>query len=347
MKILIIANARWKDGMSGSDNIYMMFLKYWDIDQEDSRIMDMMKIDYKPFWLCYFGRIVRSIWEALSMKNEFDFVYSSSDFMMDVFPAWILKKRGKVRKWVAGFYMVAPKQNRIYYFTQKLTKHLITKFADVVIVTNPTLYKEFPNKVKTWINGGIDISKTGFSNEKKIYDAVFVGRIHPTKGIDELIDIWEKVVEKKPEARLAIIGDGDLGMDYIREKIGACYKRGNRLNIEVFGHLVDERFDVFKKSKVVLYPTPKKYDHFSMSPIEAMACGCPMMCFDLKSVARMDPKSTIAAYDGDYEYFADNIMLMIESNSYKALQDEAREWALKFEERKEALRVENFLKEVL
>ena len=344
MKALFIANARWKDGLSGSDNIYRMFSDYFPCGK---KIWTMQLIDFKPFWLCYLCRIILSIYQALFYKEKFDFVYSCSDFMMDVFPAVILKKRGRVKKWVAGFYMVAPSENRIYFFTQKITKWLITKYADVVIVTNPTLYHLFPNKAKTWINGGIDTAKTGIKKGKKKYDAVFCGRIHPTKGIDELVEIWKLVRKEKPDAKLAIIGDGDLGKEYLYKrfveefKIGsACYEL---CGVKFFGHLGDERYEVFKNSKMVLYPTPPKYDHFSMSPVDAMACGCPMVSFYIDSVAEMKPEGNFYAVSG-CEDFAKEILFLIDKHRYVYCQEEARRWALKFDEKKEALRVWEFLK---
>jgi glycosyltransferase involved in cell wall biosynthesis len=180
---------------------------------------------------------------------------------------------------VAGYFLQAFKSNPIHYYSQKVVRKLIEWFADMVIVTNPTMYHLFPNKKKTWINGGIDLKLAGLSDKPKIYDAVFCGRIHPTKGIDELLEIWDLVREKKPNARLAIIGDGDLGIDYIKHKLFAKHGLKNYNGIDLLGYMGDERYEVYKQSKVVLYPTPLKYDHFSMAPVEAMACGCHLVCF--------------------------------------------------------------------
>jgi len=41
------------------------------------------------------------------------------------------------------------------------------------------------------------------------WDAVSVGRLVPIKGMERLIRAWVKVCEKKPDARLAIVGDGE------------------------------------------------------------------------------------------------------------------------------------------
>ena len=58
----------------------------------------------------------------------------------------------------------------------------------------------------------MDLKKTDQVSgpKSKKYDAVFIGRFHPQKGVLELIDIWKRVVNKKPQAKLAMIGDGPL-----------------------------------------------------------------------------------------------------------------------------------------
>jgi glycosyltransferase involved in cell wall biosynthesis len=269
MKILIIANARIKGGLSGGDNIYLNFKRYWKADVD---VWEMMDINFKPFCLCYLYRIIVSIWRAKRCKKHYDFVYSASDFLMDSLPALVMKRKGN--KWVAGFFLFAPKDNRIYLYLQTVAFVLIKRFADMVIVTNPTMFHPFEGKKITWINGGIDISLAGFSDRVKIYDAVFCGRIHPTKGIEELLAIWEFVIKHNPKARLAIIGDGDLGIGYLKNRIAL-----NSFGISLLGYMGEERYEIYKKSKVVLYPTPEKYDHFSMAPVEAMACGCPMIAW--------------------------------------------------------------------
>ena len=43
MQILIIANARWIPGLSGSDIIYLNFKKYWPCDTE---VWEMTEIDF-------------------------------------------------------------------------------------------------------------------------------------------------------------------------------------------------------------------------------------------------------------------------------------------------------------
>lgn len=312
--ILIIANARRKGGLSGGDNIYLNFAKYWKgrID-----IWDMINIDFKPFWLCYIYRITVSIIYALKVNWQCDTVYSASDFLMDSIPAWIISRRRKC-KWVAGFYLYAPKNNTPYRLSQFVAYHLIKWKADVVCITNSSMKWGFKDKKTVEVNGGVDLKKARFGGEDKIYDAVFCGRNHPTKGIEELKLIWINVIKENPKAKLAIITDSNI--------------RNTFINATVFYCMDDERFDIYKKSKVVLYPTPIEHDHFSMAPVEAMACGCPLVAFRLPVMKHINPGGAVFA--DSIEDFAFNIKYLtdnIDGALYRGLSQTAYDWARKWD----------------
>jgi len=264
--ILIIANARTKGGLSGSDNIYLHLAKHCEC-----RIWEMLDTDFRPFVLCYIWKIIKGCWQALWDNTHYEYVYSASDFWMDSLPALIYKMKGN--KWVAGCYMKAPKKNIFYYITQQPILFLMNHFADVICVTTSDVFGF--KKPTVPVHGGVDMALAYPGKEAKIYDAVFVGRLHYTKGIDELIQIWETVVQNLPDAHLVIIGDGDTEAKKIKHWASISH------NITYKGYMGKERFDVYRKSKMVLYPTPYKHSHFSMGPVEAMACGCPMVSFDL------------------------------------------------------------------
>jgi glycosyltransferase involved in cell wall biosynthesis len=326
MKILIIANARYKGGLSGSDAIYLKFKQYWPADIDTWTAMDM---DFKPFVLCYVCRILWGMFIAIICPVKYDMVYSASDFLMDVLPAFILKAKG--RKWVAGFFLFAPKHNKPYVVSQKISKWLIDKFADMVIVTNKSMYHAFKDKKKTWINGGIDlIYSVGFAYKK--YDAVYAGRIHSSKGIDELLKIWRIVSDEKPDASLVVIGDGDLGKEYIQD-------RAEGMNITCLGYMGNERYQIYHQSKVVLYPATE--DHFSMMPVEAMACGCPMIAFNLPVMQTMKPMG--CAFASNVHEFADMVLLSIANR--ERWGEEARQYARDFAWDEQAMRVWSDLKD--
>ena len=342
MKVLIIANARYKGGISGGDAIYENFVKHWACKCEVQTQMDR---EYKPFFLSYIHRIFEGCRVAMSDEREFDFVYSASDFLPDSLPALIYRLRGY--KWVAGFYLTAFKYNKIHFLTQKFVKWTIKKWATMVIVTNPTMYSLFEDKPKTWINGGIDLSLARLGNEKREYDAVFCGRIHPTKGIDLLLQMWCLIRFEKPNARLALIGDGDLGIDWAKDFAKEVFGHEDH-GIDFLGYMGEERYDVYRKSKMVFYPVPKQFDHFSMAPVEAMACGCPLIAFRTATTyfyfTKMEMEACALAVD-PFAFVKFSLSLMEGEWEERVL--ETADWAKQFDYRKQSLRVFNDIREVL
>lgn len=337
-RILIIANARWLGGLSGGDNIYLNFAKRWPAD---ITIWDMLRVDFKPFLVCYIYRIISGCIKAIFCKQRYDMVYSASDFLMDSLPAYIMKLKGA--QWVAGFYLQAPKNNLLYRFSQAIAKPLIDKYANMVFITNNTLKPLFENKITIPVHGGVDMENAYLpQTENRIYDAVFCGRMHPSKGIDDLVAIWAQVLMLYPDAKLAVIGDGDMGLDYLNKQM-AKHVTGKVWDITFFGYMGDDRFDIYRQSKCVLYPTRS---HFSMAPVEAMACGCILITYWSDVMKRIYPDGVY--FTEDIFKFAIAIRLIIalsnpdhtaHKKEYITMQQDARRWAEAWDWNKRASKI--------
>lgn len=293
------------------------------------------------FLFCYFARILRAILLAFFLKLEKNtIVYSASEFWMDSLPAVILKVRYPHIRWVAAWYQTAPKpwigysegeraqeynvSAFLYWLVQLPIKPLISKFADFVLVNNEEEKKHFPSQTSLGktivVLGAVDL-ETIESFKKlnvkqhllvnKKYDAVFQGRFHPQKGVVELIDIWRLVVNKKPNAKLALIGDGPL-MNKVRERI---IKLNLQKNCELFGYVFDgdKKYQIFFESKLVVHPA--FYDSGGMAAAEAMVFGLPCVGFDLSSYKSYYPCGMIKVKIGDLDTFAKKIVELIENET--------------------------------
>lgn len=344
-EILILANARQKGGLSGGDAIYESFMKHWH--NCNFTVKTMIDIDFKPMAVCYAWRIILACVRAIFDKKQYDLVYSASDFLMDSLPAYIYSRKGN--RWLAGFFLKAEPNSTIHYKTQKHVYKLIQKNADMVCVTNPTMETLFPDNPTTWINGGIDLKLAGISEEEKEFDAVFCGRFHYTKGIRELIYVWQAVKKEIPTAKLALIGDGDIGKEAIKKQIKTLQWNGGDSGIKFFGFMGDERYEVYKKSKFVVYPVPPQYDHFSIAPVEAMACGCPMVTFDTPVNRYFEENLGMIGcafvgnmpFHGVWAGMAVAIVDFIRNDSWKEYVLDARDWSIKFDYQFQSLRVYN------
>ncbi len=295
------------------------------------------------FVVCYLARIILGAWVGLTLRLSINegspiILYSSSEFWMDSLPVFLLKIRfGKRVQWVAAWYQTAPNplkgfaegtrgtKYRIrafaYWFMQLPIKPLVERYADKVIVNNEDEKKQFPKHTKSAntivLIGAVPLedikryhgTKSGTIDMKK-YDAVFQGRFHPQKGVEELVDIWKRVVTNVPNAKLAMIGDGPL-MQSVKFKI-----KNEKLenNIILFGYLYDgpKKYDIFSKSKLVVHPA--FYDSGGMASAEAMAFGIPCVGFDLKSYESYYPKGMIKVKTGDTDAFANAIITLLKDN---------------------------------
>jgi len=334
-KMRNVTIATWDDGINmckrnGLDSSQVRFIRI--------SIPSILKMN---FLVCYITRILAGvIWSLFTNAgHENKVLFSASEFLMDVYPSVILKMRSRNAKLLCTWFQTAPnpfkgysegereKKYRfnalLYWTSQKLTKGIINTFSDFVMVNNEDEKKRFPNHAKRGrlfvVLGGVNVERIEDwrrknKQVKKKYDGVFQGRFHAQKGVEELIEIWKKVVDVIPDARLAMIGDGPL-MKYVVKKIEK-YKL--KKNIDLLGYVFDgdEKYSLFESSKVVLHPA--FYDSGGMASAEAMVFGSPVIGFDLVSYESYYPKGMIKVKIGDLDDFASKIIELLKDEKKRS-----------------------------
>ena len=305
---------------------------------------------YKNFGFTILYRVRMHISETL----EGTVIYSSSDFWPDSIPAWILKMRFRKVKWVAGFYLFVPNpfskespykgrlllKGLFYYLSQMPVYYLVRRYANMVFVTNELDRwkfideKRFMTESVVAVRGGVDVKTSVLVPEpkEKKFDAVFVGRFHSQKGVLELIDIWMHVCEKKKDAKLAMIGVGDLESEVMKR----LRKYSLENNVTLFGFKDGiKKLKIFKESKVVVHPAI--YDSGGMAACEAMACGLPGVSFDLPALRTYYSKGMLKTPCYDLKKFAENILrLLNDGKLYRKMSKDALDWAREWDWNKRA-----------
>lgn len=241
-------------------------------------------------FITYLLRIIKCTQILLSIKGG-TIIYSSTNIFPDIVPAFIAKIKNPKIFWVARIHHLAPKpQNRsgnliinsISYITQEISLVCVKK-ADKVAVLNdnllPTLIKKGFDKSKLIVlPAGIDSEKWQFAKSSKTFDAIFLGRLHPSKGIYDLIPIWKLVCQKLPKAKLIIAGQGHRNTTEKLKK--EAQQAGLTNNIEIAGPIAEKKVKEFlSQSKIFLF-----LDHeagFGIAPLEAMSQGLPAVGFNL------------------------------------------------------------------
>jgi glycosyltransferase involved in cell wall biosynthesis len=124
--------------------------------------------------------------------------------------------------------------------------------------------------------------------EKK-YDAIYAaGNFHPQKGIFEAVKIWENVIKKHPEFKLAIAGVVYYNRPFVIDELNALIKDlGLQNNVSIIGDPLKgmpqkELWKEMKRSKIFLYPSKK--DVWPLIIGEALAYGLPAIVYDLPGI---------------------------------------------------------------
>jgi glycosyltransferase involved in cell wall biosynthesis len=90
---------------------------------------------------------------------------------------------------------------------------------------------------------------------------LFVGTLEPRKGIDDLVAVWSSL----PEPRPPLIVCGDRGWR-VRVPDG----------VGITGWVDRDRLrEFYQRARLFVYPS--RYEGFGIPPLEAMACGAPVV----------------------------------------------------------------------
>jgi len=145
---------------------------------------------------------------------------------------------------------------------------------------------------------------------KQPHQGCFLGRLAPSKGIFDLVDIWRQVVPQIPDAKLTIIGGGtDEFVARLRRRIA---DKGMSSSIEVCGYLPEkEAFDVVRSSGVFLFPSHE--EGFGIVVAEALACGVPVIAWDLPVYREVFPEALLPVTPGDTNGFASELIRLFET----------------------------------
>lgn len=201
------------------------------------------------------------------------------------------KIRSNFRKLVVSWHSDIVRQKWALSFYRPYI-HKFLKLADKILVSNKNLIEfseylpEYKSKCEViplgakldWVNN----SSSRTDQVKKIKNdyssplVLFVGRLVYYKGIQYLIDAINQV----PNVSLVIIGSGPLKKELLNQI--------QKLNLEKRIHIlpeVDEEtlHSFYEACDIFVLPSVEKSETYGIVQIEAMACGKPVVCTELKT----------------------------------------------------------------
>jgi glycosyltransferase involved in cell wall biosynthesis len=145
------------------------------------------------------------------------------------------------------------------------------------------------SKIELVPNGVDDVFFTPGGEEEDYI--LFAGTLEPRKGLDDLIDAWRAL--PRPRPRLLLAGGEGWGARIADEE-----------GIARAGYVTRaELRELYRRARVFVYPS--RHEGFGIPPLEAMACGAPV----------------IATRTGAIADYAEGAALLVEPGARGALRD--------------------------
>jgi glycosyltransferase involved in cell wall biosynthesis len=248
-----------------------------------------------------------SYWSLVTIRTkvpqvpEPDIIYVQTDFSFEVKLGVRLKKRFPDSRLVIlshhSYREIYEHTGQLHHLIfekmQEYSFKLMAKYADrVMILPTVTGDMEFEDMVKAgvpesrisrmWNGVDLDVIES-VGDEDKRYDACVIG-LRKNKGLEDVAGIWADVCKRRPESVLYIIG-GMAKSDrawLVRESKTA----GIGGNIVFGGHFSPPQlYSEIKKARICIAPTHQ--EPYGIAICEAMACGLPVVGYDLENYRRL------------------------------------------------------------
>jgi len=121
------------------------------------------------------------------------------------------------------------------------------------------------------IPNGVDIPDLLPKNQGDFRTLLFLGRIHPIKGLDMLLPVWAAVQDRFPEWKLRIVGPDNGG--YLSQMRRLAAELGLE-RVEFAGPLFGaEKLRAYQEADLFVLPTYS--ENFGIAVAEALAAGTP------------------------------------------------------------------------
>jgi len=268
----------------------------------------------------YLKRIVRGLIISSSLRRITDIntiIFASSIFLPDIIPIFAFEKGKKF----TIFHMAAPNPLRgyrsypsfldrirslLFWINEKIALTLI-KMSQISVFALPTtvdlLSKNGIDRNRIFITyNGVDFEYIGrFNCSEKKYHACWIGRAHPQKGVEDLLKAWKLVVEQVDNAKLLLAGPETENYIPLVERLDL------RSNVDVKGFVPqEEKFKLMKES--LLFVFPSYHESFPIAILEALACGLPIIAYDLTIYKKTYNDLLITVPVGNWKFLAKKIV---------------------------------------
>jgi len=221
----------------------------------------------------------------------------------------------------------------LYSFVKRAAK------TTILLTVSSSIEYELKNFFPSWksnlkvLRPGVgvnynEINQVPKSNEN--FDAIFISRLVPEKGILDLPLIIKEIVKEKSDVRIIVLGRFDSPI--IRCNFENLIKE---LKIEkniIYKGFVQRKtlYSFLKVAKVFIYPS--QFDSFGLVVLESLASGTPVVAYDIPALKLNFPNSFVKRVAlRDYKQMAFEALRIINDVSLRnMLSQKAKSFASEF-----------------
>ena len=242
----------------------------------------------------YFRRFVGTL-RAMGNMDQDAIAFAVSDYWFDVWPVVLSRATRKLMVWhmaAPSFWQIVFRKRAdvdstrlasFYYWLSQNLSILFFRFCrdKHMFIVHPNMWSwtkrlGFREKEISYISFGVDSARAAqIPTQGKIYDAIWIGRMHRQKGIDDLLAALLHLSKAVRDFRVILIGN----LGELKPRIESM---GLTKHVEFAGFVSeDEKFRLFHASRVFLMPS-----RFEGSPRvigESLVCNVPVVAYEVET----------------------------------------------------------------
>ena len=165
----------------------------------------------------------------------------------------------------------------------------------------------------------VDFAETKTTRERLGIGDEFVltvGTIEPRKNIPTLVAAFERLVSRDANRQLQLVIAGGKGW-LSGASFAALESSRAREQIVLTGYLQDEELrELYSSCRVFVYPS--LYEGFGLPPLEAMACGAPVIVSDIPALVESTGGAARAAAAHEPDAFVEAISEVLDDDDERA-----------------------------
>ena len=203
----------------------------------------------------------------------------------------------------ASAYRKLPIHEKIYFKHWLKRRNALLKQADAYIGITELVTDEFENcgmdpKRIFHIPNGIDTDLFRPANTREkinlreklhlpITDTLvlFTGRLIRGKGVEYLLDAWQRIASKRKGIHLVLVGSGSGEQANCEDELRSFVIKHGLQESVTFAGWAEKVYEYLQACDLFVFPT--EYEGFGLSLVEAMACRLPVIASNVGGIPKI------------------------------------------------------------